>query len=382
MKIFKINQETNFDEICKFISPSKEGQAIMKKKANLNFFLLKDIRSPAANILKQDALSIGAELVTHKNTILNGENSTALLIATDTQIKELAKKEAAQDFGLKNLAKFLKSSFKKPARAEIMGVVNVNEDSFNEQSRVDTKSGIKKIEEMIEDGAEYIDVGAVSSRPGSKYVGAKVEFERLKDIVAEIYRLNLHEKAKFSLDSFDEYCLEYALNHGFKMINDITADTNLASLAVKYGVQYCLMHMQNSPENMQDSPYYDDLLGEIDSFFADKITKVRELGCEDIVLDVGIGFGKTPQDNLLLIKHLEHFLHFGLPLLVGASRKSVINFYSPSEVSKRLPGSLYLHQKAFENGASIIRTHDVSEHVQMFKMDEAMRNLSLWSQNG
>ena len=379
MKIFKINQDTNFDEICKFISPSEAGQAIMKKKANLNFFLLKDIRSPAANILKQDALSIGAELVTHKNTILNGENSTALLIATDAQAKELAKKEAAQDFGLKNLAKFLKSNFKKPAKAEIMGVVNINEDSFNAQSRVNLKSGIEKIEAMIEEGADYIDLGAVSSRPGSKYVGREIEFERLKDIVAEIYRLNLHEKAKFSLDSFDEYCLEYALNHGFKMINDITGNVNLSALAARYGARYCLMHMQNSPENMQDNPQYGDLIAEIDSFFETKILAARELGCEDIALDAGIGFGKTAEQNLLLIKHLEHFLRFEKPLLIGASRKSVINFYSPSEVSERLSGSLYLHQKAFENGASIIRTHDVSEHVQMFKMDEAMRNLSLWS---
>nr|WP_314565473.1 dihydropteroate synthase [uncultured Campylobacter sp.] len=378
MKIFKINPQTDFNEICEIIRPSDEGRNLMKKKSAINFFLIKDLRSPAANILKQDALSVGAELVTNRDVILGGANSVALLMATDAQVQALAKKEAAQDFGLKNLAKFLKSPFKRPQRAQIMGVVNVNEDSFNAASRVNEKIGIEKIEAMIEQGAEYIDVGAVSSRPGSKYVGREVEFARLEKILAEIYRLNLHEKAKFSLDSFDPYCLEFALNHGFKMINDITANASLATLATRYDAQFCMMHMQGDPATMQIAPKYNDLIGEISDFFEQKIALARELGAKKIVLDVGIGFGKTAEQNLLLIKHLEHFLKFGCPLLVGASRKSVINHYYKSEVKDRLPGSLYLHLKAFENGAQIIRTHDVAEHKQLFDMHEAMSQATLW----
>ena len=378
MKIFKINPQTDFNEICEIIRPSDEGRNLMKKKSAINFFLIKDLRSPAANILKQDALSVGAELVTNRDVILNGANSVALLMATDAQVLALAKKESAQDFGLKNLAKFLKSPFKKPQRAQIMGVVNVNEDSFNAASRVNEKSGIEKIEAMIEAGADYIDLGGVSSRPGSEYCGREEEFRRIKDIVEEIYRLNLHEKAKFSLDSFDEYCLEFALNHGFKMINDITANANLAPLAVRYDAQFCMMHMQGDPATMQIAPKYNDLIGEIADFFEQKIVLARELGAKKIVLDVGIGFGTMAEQNLLLIKHLEHFLKFGCPLLVGASRKSVINHYYPSEVKERLPGSLYLHLKAFENGAQIIRTHDVAEHKQLFNMHEAMSQATLW----
>ncbi len=194
----------------------------------------------------------------------------------------------------------------------------------------------------------------------------------------EIYKLNLHEKAKFSLDSFDEYCLEFALNHGFKMINDITANANLATLAARYDAQFCMMHMQGDPATMQIAPKYNDLIGEISDFFEQKIALARELGAKKIVLDVGIGFGKTAEQNLLLIKHLEHFLKFECPLLVGASRKSVINHYYKSEVKDRLPGSLYLHLKAFENGAQIIRTHDVAEHKQLFDMHEAMNQATLW----
>ena len=231
---------------------------------------------------------------------------------------------------------------------------------------------------MIEEGACYIDIGGVSSRPGSEYCGREEEFRRIERVVAEIYRLNLHERAKFSLDSFDEYCLEYALDHGFAMINDITANVNLASLAARYDAEFCMMHMQNDPKTMQLAPHYEDLLGEMDDFFASKIARASELGAKKLVLDVCIGFGKTAEQNLLLIKHLGHFLHFGYPLLVGASRKSVIDHYFKSTVSQRLPGSLYLHLKACENGAAIIRTHDVAEHAQMFALQNAMNEVNLW----
>ncbi|WP_169765251.1 dihydropteroate synthase [Campylobacter curvus] len=379
MKFYRINENSDFDAICKRIAPSVGGLKLMSKKSHINFIFIDDIGSPAANILKQDALSAGAELVTNKDTIFGREErSSALLMGTDAQFEILSKKEKMQDFGLKNLADFLNQNFKKPHEAQIMGVLNINEDSFNATSRVDAKNAVSRIEAMIEEGACYIDIGGVSSRPGSEYCGREEEFRRIERVVAEIYRLNLHERAKFSLDSFDEYCLEYALDHGFAMINDITANVNLASLAARYDAEFCMMHMQNDPKTMQLAPHYEDLLGEMDAFFADKIAKASELGAKKLVLDVGIGFGKTAEQNLLLIKHLGHFLHFGYPLLVGASRKSVINFYSPSEVSQRLPGSLYLHLKAHENGATIIRTHDVVEHAQMFALQNAMNEVNLW----
>lgn len=379
MKFYKIDNKSDFDEICKAISPSPAGAKLMHEKSEINFIFIDEIKTPAANILKQDALSVGAELVTHKDTILGKQSlNKALLMATNAQLKELAKKEKLQDFGLKNLAAFLETKFIKPTKPLIMGVANINTDSFNEQSRINTQNGISKIEYMIDAGADYIDLGGVSSRPGSQYCGREEEFRRIKDIVEEIYKLNLHEKAKFSLDSFDPYCLEFALNHGFKMINDITANVSLATLAARYDAEFCMMHMQGDPATMQVAPKYNNLIGEIADFFEQKIALAKELGAKKLVLDVGIGFGKTAEQNLLLIKHLEHFLKFGYPLLVGASRKSVINHYHPSEVKDRLSGSLYLHLKAFENGAQIIRTHDVAEHKQLFDMHEAMKQATLW----
>lgn len=378
MEIFKINKDCDFKILSNYISPHKIGENIMSKKTNLHFFLIKNITSPAANILKQDALSIGAECVVDKRVILQSIFSNALLILNDKQISQIVEKEAIQDFGLKDIAKFLKNSFLKPKNPEIMGIVNINDDSFNPDSRVNKDNAIAKIVSQIEHGASIIDIGAVSSRPGSVYVGSKIEADRLFGLIDEIYKLKLFKEVKFSLDSFDKTCLKYALDRGFSIINDITGDINLIELAKEYDCQYILMHMQNLPQNMQLNPVYDDIIADIDKFFSSKIEFANSIGFDKIILDVGIGFGKSARDNLILINHLEHFLHFNYPLLVGASRKSVIDFYHKSDVKDRLAGSLFLHLCAIKNGAKIIRVHDVFEHAQVLKLNEAMDEAVIW----
>ncbi|HEA7251390.1 TPA: dihydropteroate synthase [Campylobacter jejuni] len=356
------------------------GQKIMSEKTKIHFIFIKDISTPAANILKQDALRVGAELITHKEVITAKiTHSNALLMASKEQIQKLVVKEKLQDFGLKNLALFLQKDFLKQKKAELMAVINVNEDSFNAKSRVSEEDFEKRLNDFLALKPEYIDIGAVSSRPGSEYCGKEEEFKRLKKVLDLIYEKNYYEQTIFSLDSFDEYCLEYALNKGFKLINDITSlrNLNLAKLASKYGAKYCLMHMQNNPNNMQDNPFYEDLLDEMTLFFKEKLELLESFGVKESILDVGIGFGKSAGHNMILIKHLEHFLQFNKPLLIGASRKSVINAYFQSEIKDRLAGTLYLHLKAFENGASIIRVHDLYEHKQLFALAQAMDNIGV-----
>ncbi|EAJ1041112.1 dihydropteroate synthase [Campylobacter jejuni] len=380
MKFFKINPNTDFNLLCSFINPHKMGQKIMSEKTKIHFIFIKDISTPAANILKQDALRVGAELITHKEVITAKiTHSNALLMASKEQIQKLVVKEKLQDFGLKNLALFLQKDFLKQKKAELMAVINVNEDSFNAKSRVSEEDFEKRLNDFLALKPEYIDIGAVSSRPGSEYCGKEEEFKRLKKVLDLIYEKNYYEQAIFSLDSFDEYCLEYALNKGFKLINDITSlrNLNLAKLASKYGAKYCLMHMQNNPSNMQDNPFYEDLLDEMTLFFKEKLELLESFGVKESILDVGIGFGKSAGHNMILIKHLEHFLQFNKPLLIGASRKSVINAYFQSEIKDRLAGTLYLHLKAFENGASIIRVHDLYEHKQLFALAQAMDNIGV-----
>jgi dihydropteroate synthase len=168
--------------------------------------------------------------------------------------------------------------------------------------------------------------------------------------------------------------LQYAFDRGFKIANDITGLQNdeVAKIVAKYNATVVIMHMKGTPKDMQKGPVYEDVMLEVDEFFAKRVQKAKDFGIKDIVLDVGIGFGKTLEHNLTLIKHLEHFKHFGYPLLVGASRKSLIDMITPTPTKERLPGTLALHLESVKNGASIIRCHDVKEHIQAFKVQKAL----------
>ncbi|MFW0701707.1 dihydropteroate synthase [Aliarcobacter butzleri] len=379
MKTYKIslNDSKKFFEN---LGCDSGGISILSKKSKLHTLYIKDLHVGAANILKQDALSIGADLAVPNGVIIAKDKYVnALLIGTTKHFENLAKKELAQPFGLKELAKSLKNYVKEQNYpTKIMGVLNANEDSFFKNSRFDNSEACLKIEKMIEDGANIIDIGAVSSRPGSLPVSENIELDRLKDIVQTIYQNKYYEKVDFSIDSFSPKVIEYVLNHGFKIVNDITGLQNdeVCKLVSKYNAQAVIMHMQNNQTNMQDNPFYEDVIVEIDDFFTKRLEKVKSFGVKDIVLDVGIGFGKTLEHNLLLLKNLEHFKHFGYELLIGASRKSMIDKITPTEVINRLPGTLAIHLESIRNGASIIRCHDVKEHFQAIKVFEAIENIN------
>ncbi|WP_151951578.1 dihydropteroate synthase [Aliarcobacter butzleri] len=379
MKTYKIslNDSKKFFEN---LGCDSGGISILSKKSKLHTLYIKDLHVGAANILKQDALSIGADLAVPNGVIIAKDKYVnALLIGTTKHFENLAKKELAQPFGLKELAKSLKNYVKEQNYpTKIMGVLNANEDSFFKNSRFDNSEACQKIEKMIEDGANIIDIGAVSSRPGSLPVNENIELDRLKDIVQTIYQNKYYEKVDFSIDSFSPKVIEYVLNHGFKIVNDITGLQNdeVCKLVSKYNAQAVIMHMQNNQTNMQNNPFYEDVIVEIDDFFTKRLEKVKSFGVKDIVLDVGIGFGKTLEHNLLLLKNLEHFKHFGYELLIGASRKSMIDKITPTEILDRLPGTLAIHLESIRNGASIIRCHDVKEHFQAIKVFEAIENIN------
>ncbi len=374
MKIYKISKDTPIEKLFDKIGVIKEGGAILQKKAKINLIYIKDLKSPAANILKQDALSLGADLAVPKNCVTcRDEFVEAVLIASDSQLLQLSIKEKSQPFGLKELAKNLRDfTSKKKKKTQIMGVLNANSDSFFSKSRFSANSAQKKIEDMIEEGADIIDIGGVSSRPGSVGVSEEEEFERVKDIINVVSKFKFYEKIKFSLDSYSPLSLRYALDSGFSIVNDITALENdeVAKLASNYNATVVLMHKLGSTKEMQKEPKYENVILDIDAFFKQRVEKAQSYGIKDIVLDVGIGFGKTLEHNLLLLQNLEHFLYFNYPLLVGASRKSMINMIIPSAVKDRLPGTLAVHLEAKRKGASIIRVHDVKEHFQAFKVQD------------
>ncbi len=376
MKIIKIDNTTDAKNLLEKVGSTKEGVKIMQDKMDLNLFYIEDLRTPAANILKQDALSVGAELAVEKDTILcKDEHVNALLIVTEKQRKILARKERVQPFGLKKLAEVLQEHqprrYKMPA---IMGVINANDDSFYSGSRFQGNDAVKAIRKMIAEGADIIDIGGVSSRPGSLPVSEEEELGRIKPIIDLIFEEGLTKEVRFSIDSYAPKPVKYALEHGFTIVNDITGLENdtVCSLAAEYDAEVVIMHMQNKPENMQKNPNYTHVIADIDTFFHERIEKAQKFGISNIVLDVGIGFGKRLEDNLMLIRHMEHFCHFGKTLLVGASRKSMIDMIVPCSVEARLPGTLALHLKAVEEGAGIVRCHDVKEHYQALKVQESL----------
>jgi len=378
MKIYQINNPKNKKQFLKDLNVHGGGVSIMAKKMELLYFQIKDLKTPAVNILKQDALSIGAELATPSGVITcEKEFYDCLLVGTRRQIEVLSKKELAQPFGLKALAKELQEFLKiKEYPVQIMGVINANDDSFFSASRFQAQDAIVKIKSMIEEGADIIDIGAVSSRPNADVVSQEEELERIKDICDVIRVEKLYKKVSFSIDSYTLSVIEYALKSGFNFVNDITGASNdkVIKLAVKHEAKLCIMHMQGTPQTMQTNPSYEDVTVEVTEFFEERILKCEALGMkrENIILDVGIGFGKTLEHNLTLIKNMGTFKKFGCQVLVGASRKSLIDKIVPTPTEERLAGTLAIHLKSVSNGASVVRCHDVWEHFQALAVWEVL----------
>jgi len=378
MNVYRLGSMADKKAALKKIDVEGGGVSIMSAKMELFYFYLKELRTPAANILKQDALSIGADLAVPGGVIMcEKSHYDCILIGTKKHIEILSRKELAQPFGLKKVAKELKKFLavnNYPTR--IMGVINANDDSFFADSRFMAKDALIQIKKMIGDDASIIDIGAVSSRPGAEAIGAGLELERIKPICDAVKVEKLYKKALFSIDSYTPEVIAYALESGFGLVNDITGASNdeVITLAIEHKAKLCIMHMSGTPQTMQQNPHYDDVMIEVSDFFEERIAKCEAMGLtrENIILDVGIGFGKNLEHNLILIKNLQHFKKFGCEILIGASRKSMIDKITPTSTEERLPGTLAVHLKAVENGASIVRCHDVAEHQQALLVWEAM----------
>lgn len=261
---------------------------------------------------------------------------------------------------------------------QIMGIINANDDSFFQNSRFKGADAIEKINSMIDDGAHIIDIGGLSTKPGSVAISQEEELERVKPICDVIKEQKLYEKVDFSIDSYTPCVIEYALHSGFTIVNDITglANDEVAKITAKYDATIIIMHMQGTPLNMQQNPIYKDVVQEVKEFFETRILKAKKFGINNIILDVGIGFGKTLEHNLLLLKNMDKFLEFNYEILIAASRKSMIDKITPCEVKDRLSGTLAIHLDSVRRGATMVRCHDVKEHHQALIVQEAINNIS------
>lgn len=354
------------------------GVGIMEKKSHDYLFHLYDLPLSALHILKQEAISVGADLATPKEAILCQKQSyEAILLGNHSQMSRLVQKLSAQPFGLKQIAQTLKSHIQAKSTQEpkIMAILNITPDSFYEESRFGVEEAIAKIEEYIQLGVQIIDIGGASSRPGSKLVSSDEEMKRLGGLFEEIAKRGLGEKVKLSIDTYNYQTAQYALSGGFKILNDILgfSDEKMLEVCSRFQAQAVLMHSRGVPQNMQSLTSYFSLFAEIDGFFSQKIKQMREFGIENIVLDIGFGFAKELEHNVALIRDLRHFTRFNLPILVGASRKNTIGLLTQKPIEERLSGTLAMHQIALENGAEILRVHDVKEHLDMIKIVQALR---------
>lgn len=373
-KSFLLPHDNQLEQRLINLNVDPSGVKILLQKRSSLCIAIKGIKTAAANILKQDALSVGADVATPRQTITCGTPTVdVILLVTPRQLSKIVKKLFAQPFGLRQIAKEIASFINLPSHPKkIMGVLNINDDSFFQGSRVHVKNFLARVESMIGEGADILDIGAVSSRPGSLYPGAEEELARLKPIVEILVQEQIAQKVTLSIDAFEPRVVAFAVDNGFQIINDITglSHDEVITIAAQNDVQAVMMHMAGDPTTMQDHPSYHDVVAQVDHFFEDRLAKAHAKGLDDIVLDIGLGFGKTLEHNMTLLKSLSHFRHFGLPLLVGASRKSMINAITPTPIEERLPGTLALHLEGWNNGASIVRCHDVAAHRQVLSIME------------
>ena len=258
----------------------------------------------------------------------------------------------------------------------VMGILNVTPDSFYAGSRMQTEIDIThRIEQIVGEGAGIIDVGAYSSRPNAENVSPAEEMERLRMGLGILRKVQ--PDAVVSVDTFRadvaRMCVE---EYGVAIINDIAAgemDGDMFRTVADLNVPYIMMHMQGTPQNMQQKPSYDNLLKEVFMYFARKVQQLRDLGVKDIILDPGFGFGKTVEHNYELLAHLEEFRIFELPLLAGVSRKSMIYRLLGTTPQEALNGTTVLDTICLLKGADILRVHDVREAVETVKIVEAMK---------
>lgn len=258
---------------------------------------------------------------------------------------------------------------------KIMGILNLTPDSFYDGGLYNnTDRALAQTEKMLLEGATFIDVGGASSKPGAVEISADEELARVLPVIEEIHKT--FPETLISIDTYRSDVAKQAVAAGAAMVNDISGgnlDAKMLKTVGALGVPYVAMHMQGTPQNMQDKPSYDTILTEIRLFFAAKIDAAHKAGIHDIIIDPGFGFGKTLEHNYSLLKNISSIQMDGIPMLIGVSRKSMIHKLLQIEVGDALNGTSVLNTVALQQGAHILRVHDVKEAHQAVQLIEKLK---------
>jgi len=376
------------NEIVK-IGCDPAGVKLMMPKAVHRTIKIEKIDSRAANIMKQEMLSAGGDAAISRNALLGKQKTDVLIMGTIKQYDGLINKLKMQPFGLKKIADEIESiltvferkkyqvlkcgkySLGIGKKTHIMGILNVTPDSFSGDGITNAENAVEKAKEMVKEGADIIDVGGESTRPFSKPVSEKEEWKRVGNVLNKLID---EVDVPVSIDSYKPGIVKKALDSGANIINDISGLRNkeMVKIASKYDAPVVIMHMKGTPRNMQKKPEYEDVVGEIFSFFKKRIGYAENNGIGKIIIDPGIGFGKNLEHNLEILRRLREFKSLGKTLLVGPSRKSFIGKILGLPVDERLEGTLASVALCIANGADIIRVHDVKECVRVAGIMDAI----------
>lgn len=375
-------------EVMVRVGTDEGGQKYMQSKALFYTILVDNLSLPAATILKQDMLSRGGEAAVHKEAILCNriDRTSVLLMGTVNQYRKLILKLKSQPFRLKQLADELDEVIRRVTKEEIreiacvngplvlgertliMGILNVTPDSFSDGGHFyQTEQAIAHARSMIEAGADIIDVGGESTRPGAQPVGAEEELNRVLPVIRALAQA---VKVPISVDTYKAEVARKALDAGAAIINDVWGfqrDPDIATVAAEYNCPVVLMHNRDNTD-------YKDLMGEIIAFLRRSIKIAEDAGVnpDKIFIDPGIGFGKNLEQNLGVMHRMEELKTLGKPILLGTSRKSMIGKVLDLPVEERREGTAATITLGIAKGVDIVRVHDITEMARVVKMTDAM----------
>lgn len=369
------------------------GIRIIEKKADLLILRVDRVSAPAANILKQQLLSIGGDAAVHREVITGNPSLSSVHIISDRgRLAQLPAKLARQPFGLAELGsgieRLLEAVERPPANISlpsgaidltagpiVAGVLNVTPDSFSDGSAfLDPGRALEKAAAMIEEGAGILDIGGESTRPGAAEVDAAEELSRVMPVLGKLAGT---VTIPISIDTRKATVARAAMEAGAAIINDVSGlrhDPAMVETAVATRAAVAVMHMQGIPESMQRDPRYEDPTSEIIAWFEERTGELMRAGIDPakIIIDPGIGFGKRLQDNLSIIAEIGDFRGLGFPVMIGYSRKSFIGTITDHGASGRLAGGLAALAKCLAGGVGIVRVHDVKETVDFIKVWNAI----------
>lgn len=369
---------TDWQEELRRIDVDPYALKVFADKKDLLCVKIRDLKIEAANILKQEMLSIGADAVVPRSAISGKpERTDVILLLTRRQIDKLSARLQHQPFSLKTLCADIKHVVTIPhlwqcgkkyidcTEPKIMGILNVTPDSFYDGGAYKDSGALHaRITAMLEEGVDIVDIGAESTRPGSDPVDAD---EELRRIIPALHAVKKYApEIPVSIDTYKSAIADNALKEGADCINDISGlrfDPLMAEVIARHGAGCVLMHSKGTPKDMQKDPHYDDVMQEVYEYFQAQaqVALAHGIPHASITLDPGIGFGKRLEDNTALIRRLREFTSLGFPIVMGLSRKSFLGVLTEHTVpEERLAATISAHTIALQNGASILRVHDIA----------------------